>query len=164
MKLSTKGRYGLWAMIDLAIYSETEPVSIQSIADRQNISERYLEQLMAKLKKAELVISTRGASGGYRLAKPVGDISVGDVLRALEGDLRAVTCDAQDGEGGCENADLCVSRYVWQKINASITNTVIPLSGSTGRREQKNQRKRTDADFGLLGQEAAEYEENNLYG
>ena len=68
MKLSTKGRYGLRAMIDLAIYSETEPVSIQSIADRQNISERYLEQLMAKLKKAELVISTRGASGGYRLA------------------------------------------------------------------------------------------------
>ena len=124
MKLSTKGRYGLRVMIDLAIYSETEPVSIQSIADRQNISERYLEQLMAKLKKAELVISTRGASGGYRLAKPVGDISVGDVLRALEGDLRAVTCDAQDGEGGCENADLCVSRYVWQKINASITNTV----------------------------------------
>ena len=60
---------------------------------------------MAKLKKAELVISTRGASGGYRLAKPVGDISVGDVLRALEGDLRGVTCDAQDGEGGCENAD-----------------------------------------------------------
>ena len=76
-----------------------------------------------------------------------------------------MTCDAQDGEGGCENADLCVSRYVWQKINASITNTVDTMYlGSTGRREQKNQRKRTDADFGLLGQEAAEYEENNLYG
>lgn len=124
MKLSTKGRYGLRAMIDLAIYSETEPVSIQSIADRQNISERYLEQLMAKLKKAGLVTSTRGAGGGYRLAKETGDISVGDILRALEGDLRAVTCGAQEGEGGCEKADLCVSRYVWQRINASITNAV----------------------------------------
>ena len=124
MKLSTKGRYGLRAMIDLATYSETEPVSIQSIADRQNISERYLEQLMAKLKKAGLVTSTRGAGGGYRLAKETGSISVGDILRALEGDLRAVTCDAQEGEGGCEKADLCVSRYVWQRINASITNAV----------------------------------------
>lgn len=122
MKLSTKGRYGLRAMIDLAIYSEKEPVSIQSIADRQNISERYLEQLMAKLKKAGLVVSIRGANGGYQMAKSALEISVGDVLRALEGDLRAVTCSA--GEGGCEKADLCVSRYVWQRINESITNTV----------------------------------------
>lgn len=122
MKLSTKGRYGLRAMIDLAIYSEQEPVSIQSIADRQQISERYLEQLMAKLKKAGLVVSIRGASGGYQIAKSSMEISVGDVLRALEGDLRAVTCSAQ--EGGCEKADLCVSRYVWQRINESITNTV----------------------------------------
>ena len=70
MKLSTKGRYGLRAMIDLAVYSEKEPVSIQSIADRQNISERYLEQLMASLKKEGLVKSIRGANGGYQLARP----------------------------------------------------------------------------------------------
>ena len=69
MKLSTKGRYGLRAMIDLAVYSEKEPVSIQSIADRQNISERYLEQLMASLKKEGLVKSIRGANGGYQLAR-----------------------------------------------------------------------------------------------
>lgn len=122
MKLSTKGRYGLRAMIDLAIYSEKEPVSIQSIADRQDISERYLEQLMAKLKKAGLVVSIRGANGGYQIAKSSMEISVGDVLRALEGDLRAVTCSAR--EGGCEKADLCVSRYVWQRVNESITNAV----------------------------------------
>ena len=83
MKLSTKGRYGLRAMIDLALYSEQEPVSIQSIALRQNMSERYLEQLMASLKKAGLVTSIRGASGGYQLAKPSIGISVGDILRAL---------------------------------------------------------------------------------
>ena len=92
MKLSTKGRYGLRALIDLAVYCEEEAVSIQSIAKRQNISDRYLEQLMGKLKRAGLVTSVRGAGGGYRLARPSGKISVGDALRALEGNLDAVTC------------------------------------------------------------------------
>ncbi len=123
MKLSTKGRYGLRAAIDLAQYSEREAVSISSIALRQNISEGYLEQLVAKLKKAGLVMSTRGAQGGYRLARPAAEISVGDVLRALEGNLDAVVCSAQTGEG-CQGADLCVTKYVWQKINESITKTV----------------------------------------
>lgn len=87
MKISTKGRYGLRAFIDLACYGAEEPVSISSISARQEISERYLEQLMAKLKKAGLVKSIRGAGGGYRLAKDAAEVSVGDVLRALEGDL-----------------------------------------------------------------------------
>ena len=91
MKLSTKGRYGLSAMIDLAVYSENEAVSLNSIAERQHISEGYLEQLMAKLKKAGLVTSIRGASGGYRLARPAAEVSVGDILRALEGSLKAVS-------------------------------------------------------------------------
>ena len=91
MKLSTKGRYGLRA-IDLAVYSEKESVSISCIAQRENISESYLEQLAGKLKKAGLIKSTRGAQGGYRLAKPAAEISVGDILRALEGELGAVDC------------------------------------------------------------------------
>jgi len=124
MKLSTKGRYGLRALIDLALYSEHEAVSINSIAKRQNISDSYLEQLMRKLKKAGLVKSLRGAGGGYRLAKPAIEISVGDVLRALEGDLDAVTCKAAQDNGGCQTADLCVTRYVWQQINDSITQAV----------------------------------------
>ncbi len=80
MKLSTKGRYGLRALIDLAVYSEESAVSIGSIAARQKISESYLEQLMAKLRKAGLVVSIRGAGGGYRLARPAGEISVGDKI------------------------------------------------------------------------------------
>ena len=125
MILSTKGRYGLRALIDLAVYSEDEAVSIQSISQRQQISDSYLEQLMAKLKKAGLVVSIRGAGGGYRLAKPAREISVGDVLRALEGDLSAVICPGnEEGSGGCEAADICVTRYVWQKINDSIAHTV----------------------------------------
>ena len=123
MKISTKGKYGLRAMIDLAQYSEQEAVSISSIAQRQKISESYLEQLVAKLKKAGLVASIRGAAGGYRLARPAAGISVGDVLRALEGDVRAVICTAQTEEG-CEGEELCVTKYVWQRINESIEKTV----------------------------------------
>lgn len=123
MKLSTKGRYGLRALIDLAQYSEQEAVSISSISQRQNISESYLEQLVAKLRKAGLVTSIRGAQGGYRLAKPADTISVGDILRALEGNLQAVECSAQTGQG-CQGADLCVTKYVWQRINESIEKTV----------------------------------------
>ncbi len=123
MKLSTKGKYGLRALIDLAQYSEEEAVSINSISQRQNISESYLEQLVAKMRKAGLVVSIRGAQGGYRLARPASEISVGDVLRALEGNLEAVECSALTDEG-CQGADLCVTRYVWQKINESIARTV----------------------------------------
>jgi len=124
VKLSTKGRYGLRAMIDLARYSEEEPVSISSIAARQDISERYLEQLVGMLKKAGLVRSIRGAAGGYVLARGTGEISVGDVLRALEGSLEPVRCAAFYSEEGCMAADGCVTKYVWQKINESINDTV----------------------------------------
>ena len=123
MKLSTKGRYGLRALIDLALYSDQEAVSIQSISTRQHISDSYLEQLMRKLKKEGLVCSMRGAQGGSRLARPAKEISVGDVLRALEGSIEAVSC----GEGKnqhCQGEDLCVARYVWQEINKSIQETV----------------------------------------
>ena len=124
MKLSTKGRYGLRAMIDLARYSEEEPVSISSIAARQDISERYLEQLVGLLKKAGLVRSIRGATGGYVLARNVKEIYVGDVLRALEGSLEPVKCAAFYSEEGCMAAGGCVTKYVWQKINESINATV----------------------------------------
>ena len=84
LKLSTKGRYGLRALIDLAQYSGEAPVSITSISARQDISERYLEQLMSMLKKSGLVSSVRGAGGGYILAKDMREISVGDKMRMIE--------------------------------------------------------------------------------
>ncbi len=124
MKLSTKGRYGLRALIDLALYSENEAVSIASISARQQISESYLEQLIAKLRKAGLVSSVRGAGGGYKLAKPASEISVGDILRALEGSLDAVKCPGLEEDGFCEGSEYCVTKYVWQKINDSINRTV----------------------------------------
>lgn len=146
MKLSTKGRYGLRAMVDLALYSESEPVSIASIAARQHISESYLEQLTAKLKKAGLVTSVRGALGGYVPGRNPEDISVGDILRALEGSLEPVECPglSDEKESGCEGADVCVTKYVWRRINDSINRVVdeIKLSDlvEEGREvQQKNQ-------------------------
>ena len=124
MKLSTKGRYGLRAMVDLVMHSENEPVSIASIASRQSISESYLEQLISKLKKAGLVSSVRGAGGGYIPSRNADEISVGDVLRALEGSLDPVDCPGLAEEKGCQGADACVTKYVWKRINDSINRTV----------------------------------------
>ena len=126
LKLTTKGRYGLRAVIDLAMYAKNEPVSLSDVAERQNISISYLEQLIAKLKKAGIVQSTRGAQGGYALAKAPEDISVGEILRALEGSLSPVDCSAVDGEGEteCSASNFCVTKYVWKRINDSINDTV----------------------------------------
>ena len=124
MKISTKGRYGLRAYIDLARYGTEEPVSICSIAQRQHLSERYLEQLMAKLKKAGLVKSVRGAGGGYVPARDVSTVSVGDVLRALEGDMELVSCAAFHADEECDMKDQCVTKDVWKKINESIIHTI----------------------------------------
>lgn len=146
MKLSTKGRYGLRAMIDLARYSEEEPVSISSVASRQGISERYLEQLVSLLKKAGLVKSIRGASGGYVLAKEACEISVGDVLRALEGNLEPVQCAAFSSEDGCVSSGGCVTKYVWQKINESINHTVDEIKLDELVRESKTLNPQGDCD------------------
>lgn len=145
MKLSSRARYGLRALIDLAVHSGTESVSISSIAARQSLSEAYLEQLMAKLKKAGLIVSTRGAQGGYKLAKDAKEISVGDVLRALEGNLEAVQC-AGLSEEGCQGAQLCVSKYVWQKINESISKTVDDMKLNTLVEESRAAREKFEAE------------------
>lgn len=123
MKISTKGKYGLRALVDLAIHSEPDAVSISSIATRQGLSERYLEQLMARLKKAGLVTSTRGAYGGYRLAKKPEEVMVGDVLRALEGNsLDPIECAGIMGQ--CDASDSCVTMSLWKRINDGVNKIV----------------------------------------
>ncbi len=126
MKLSTKGRYGLRAFIDLAVWGEEEPVSLTSIAERQGISISYLEQLMAKLKRAGLINSVRGVNGGYVIARPTEEISVGDVLRALEGDITPVDCAGIGSNKAthCNGSEHCISKIVWKRINDSINDTV----------------------------------------
>lgn len=124
MKLSTKGRYGLRAVLDLAMHTSEEAVSLSAIAERQGISISYLEQLIAKLKKAGIVNSIRGAQGGYVLAKPPEEISIGEVLRCLEGNLNPVDCAEIEKNNGCSSSQFCVTKYVWKRISDSINKTV----------------------------------------
>ncbi|NLZ48102.1 MAG: Rrf2 family transcriptional regulator [Clostridiales bacterium] len=117
MKLSTKGRYGVKAMVDLALNYGDEPISIKSISDRQGISEYYLEQLFAPLRKAGIIKSIRGAQGGYILSKSPKDITVAEIIKILEGPIEISDCI----EGStCSNEDYCATRLLWEKIKKSI--------------------------------------------
>ncbi len=124
MKLSTKGRYGVMAMLDLALHNSEGQISLKSIAERQGISENYLEQLFALLRKAKLVNSIRGSMGGYILAASPDSITVGDILRSLEGSLAPVDCVLEDEPSSCDRSDCCVTRIVWEKIRDSINEVV----------------------------------------
>lgn len=128
MKVSTRGRYGLRAVLDLALNSKGDVVPLNEIALRQNISISYLEQLISKLRKAGIVTSIRGAQGGYQLARDPETISVGEILRTLEGNLDPVECSEITGEGDiCSASDNCVTKYVWKRISDSISNAVDTL-------------------------------------
>lgn len=122
MKLSTRGRYGIHAMYDLALNANCGPQSIKAIAEREAIPEAYLEQLIAILKKEKLVTSIRGAQGGYKLARKPEEITVGEVLRALEGGLAVVDCLLE--EDTCGKSCACPSRIVWMKIRDGLNQIV----------------------------------------
>lgn len=124
MKLSTKGRYGLRAMIDLAVNSNGEHVSLYSIAERQHISENYLEQVFATIRKAGLVKSIKGAQGGYVLADSPANIKIGTILRALEGNLSVVDEDVETAAGNKNAIQQCIKTNVWDKMNERINELV----------------------------------------
>lgn len=127
MKLSTRGRYGLKAMFQLAQHYGEGPIPLNSIANEQDLSENYLEQLVSTLRKAGLLNSVRGAQGGYMLAKPPKDITVGSVLRVLEGDIAPADCVIDD-TSGCEKEEGCVTKLVWMRIRDSINNVIDSIS------------------------------------
>jgi Rrf2 family protein len=124
MKLSTKGRYGVKAMFDLALNAGDTPLSLKSIAERQEISEPYLEQLISTLRRSGLVKSVRGAQGGYLLAHSPDQITVGSIIRSLEGSMAPTECVAEGEQAICEKADYCVTRGIWEKIRKSIDNVI----------------------------------------
>ena len=123
MKVSTKGRYALRLMLDLAFYNTGEPVSLKDIAKRQEISEKYLEQIIAQLNRAGLVRSIRGAKGGYTLVGKPEEYTVGQILRVTEGDLTVIEC-LSNGAPTCERLDNCVTVKVWRKLNDAINSVV----------------------------------------
>ena len=123
MNISTKGRYGLRAMVDIAVHSLGDYIPLKVIAERQAISENYLEQVFSVLKKAKLVKSARGSQGGYTLSKAASKITVGEVLRILEGDLN-ITGDDDGVLGLDKTIKVCINTMVWQKVNEQINNVM----------------------------------------
>jgi len=123
MKISTKGRYALRLMLDLAIYNTGEPVSLKDIARRQEISEKYLEQIISILNKGGMVRSIRGSGGGYVLRKKPEEVTVGMVLRLTEGSLAPVAC-VEEGAEVCQREDQCVTTIVWKRLNDAINGVV----------------------------------------
>nr|WP_303857871.1 Rrf2 family transcriptional regulator [Aminicella lysinilytica] len=117
MKISTKGRYALRVLIDLAEHDSGEFIPLKEIAARQDISEKYLESIIVVFSKAGLLIGHRGKGGGYKLAQPAENYKVGDVLRLIEGDLAPVTC-LGDSSNTCPRAATCKTLPMWQKFYA----------------------------------------------
>jgi len=122
MKISTKGRYALRVMIDLAINSNGNYISLKDIAARQEISNKYLEQIIAMLNKAGYLETARGNSGGYGLAKQAKEYRIGDILRATEGDLTPIYCLTEEGE--CSRKEDCKTHSFWKGLDKVINEYV----------------------------------------
>lgn len=117
MRLTTKGRYAVTAMLDLALNAQKGPVSLSDISDRQSISVSYLEQLFAKLRKSALVSSVRGPGGGYQLARPSGAIFVAQIIDAVDESVDATRCG---GQGDCQQGATCLTHELWSDLSQQI--------------------------------------------
>lgn len=144
MKLSTRGRYGVKAMFDLAQHAGAGPTSLKSIAERQGISEHYLEQLIYSLRKAGLVKSVRGAQGGYLLAKEPAKIRVGDIIRVLEGPIAPADCVAEVNREPCQREAYCVTRPIWEKVRDSIAGVLDDITLETMLEDAKKREAEQD--------------------
>jgi len=119
MKISTKGRYALRALLELSLWASDKPLMLSQIAQNQNIPEDYLVQIFGSLRRAGLVHSARGAGGGFTLARRPEEITLADILEATEGPLELVRC-AGEGVSHCGRQDVCVARTIWRRVNAEI--------------------------------------------
>ena len=117
MRLTTKGRFAVTAMIDLALHGDNGPVTLAGISERQKISLSYLEQLFGKLRRNKLVSSVRGPGGGYRLMRPMNQVSVADIILAVDEPIDATQCK---GKENCHNDQRCMTHDLWTSLNAKI--------------------------------------------
>ena len=125
MSISTKSTYGIRAMFELALHYARGPISVACISEREDISVPYLEQLLSKLRRKGLVKSVRGPKGGYALAKKPKDITVGDIVGVLDGDITPVHClGAKLPNKSCKMIDKCVTKTVWKKLKDTIDNVL----------------------------------------
>lgn len=149
MRLTTKGRYAVTAMLDLALHTDKGPVSLADISDRQGISISYLEQLFAKLRKNELVTSVRGPGGGYRLSRPASEVFIASIIDAVDEQVDATRCA---GEGNCHEGGMCLTHYLWQDLSGQIHAFLSSISlGDLVQRQEiraisdrQHERKRSD--------------------
>jgi Rrf2 family iron-sulfur cluster assembly transcriptional regulator len=117
MRLTTKGRFAVTAMLDLALHATEGPVTLAGISERQKISLSYLEQLFGKLRRRNLVESVRGPGGGYYLARPAAELSIADIVRAVEEPIDATQCG---GRENCQENQRCMTHDLWQDLNATV--------------------------------------------
>ena len=145
MRLTTKGRYAVTAMLDLAIHARQGPVSLNDISGRQGISLSYLEQLFAKLRRRGLVSSVRGPGGGYRLSREDADINVADIVDAVNESMDATRCNRK---GDCQDGVECLTHHLWMDLSDQIHDflTGISLSQLIGRREIRDVADRQDRE------------------
>ena len=143
MRLTTKGRYAVTAMLDLALHSAAGPVTLADIAVRQGISQSYLEQLFGKLKKACLVASLRGPGGGYELARPLTDISVSEIIASVGEGIDATRCG---GTGDCQHGEVCLTHELWSDLSERIDEflTGITLASLVERADVRSVSRRQD--------------------
>lgn len=134
MKISTKGRYSVTALYELAMHYGEGAVSLKSVAQSQGLSENYLEQLMVPLRRAGLVKSIRGAQGGYMLGRAPAEITIGAIITTVEGPIAVVDCllaEAEDENQLCDKACACVTRGIWEKVCASISGVLESITLQT---------------------------------
>lgn len=117
MRLTTKGRYAVTAMLDLAVHATKGPITLADISQRQGISLSYLEQLFSKLRKRELVASARGPGGGYRLSRAANEINVAEVISAVDEKVDATRCA---GQGNCQNGEECLTHQLWTDLSDQL--------------------------------------------
>lgn len=120
MKLSTKGRYAVTALADIALQGGGRLVTLSEIADRQDVSLPYLEQLFVRLRKARLVESVRGPGGGYRLARPADEISIADIMAAVDETVSAIRCETEVGSGCGGSRARCLTHNLWEQLSSHV--------------------------------------------
>ncbi|QUM75404.1 Fe-S cluster assembly transcriptional regulator IscR [Moritella sp. 24] len=125
MRLTSKGRYAVTAMIDLALHAEVKPVPLAEISERQSISLSYLEQLFSRLRRKKLVASARGPGGGYKLGMLPGDISVAMIIDAVDENVKATKCDST---GGCNDGKRCLTHSLWDDLSERISDFLDNIS------------------------------------
>jgi len=125
MKLTTRGRYAVTAMLDLALYENKGPISLADISERQEISLSYLEQLFSRLRRGKLVESTRGPGGGYRIARPLDEVSIADIVRAVNESVDTTQCG---GQKNCHQHGRCLTHDLWEGLSDQIDNFLSGIS------------------------------------